>query len=139
STGSGIKQSTFAIFFATIRAAILGRSTVHIFGRRVPKDQILKAIAIISLSLSWVIIVTFLLLLLETGYEFIDILFEVVSSFANLGLSTGITSHLSTYGKSLIIISMIIGRVGSLTLILALMRKHKKREFEYPEERIALS
>lgn len=138
STGSGIKTTTFAVFLATIKAAIIGKDAVQIKGRRIPKDQVYKAIAIISLSLGWVIITTFCLLITESRFEFFDIAFEVVSAFATLGMSTGITPHLSIIGKLFIIITMIIGRIGSLTVMLALRRKLEPQEFQYPEERVML-
>lgn len=138
STGSGIKTTTFAIFLATIRSVILGRNSVQIKKRKIARDQVNKALAIISLSFSWIIVATFGLLVSEPGFEFFDILFEVVSAFATLGLSTGITPNLSAIGKLLIVATMIIGRIGSLTVVLALKRKHMAQEFEYPEERVML-
>lgn len=139
STGSGVKQSTFAIFFATIRAGISGRSSVQLLGRTITKDQTYKAIAIVGLSLLWIFVSTLLLLLSETGKEFIEIFFEAASAFANVGLSTGITPQLNTVSKIILIVSMIAGRIGSFTLMLALMRKSHRRELQYPEEQIALS
>jgi trk/ktr system potassium uptake protein len=138
STGSGIKTTTFAIFIATIKTAILNKSSVELKGRRIAKDQIYKALAIISLSIAWILLTTFCLLITESSWEFFDILFEVVSAFATLGMSTGITPFLSPIGKVFIIASMIIGRLGSLTALLALQKRREKPEYEYPEERVML-
>jgi trk system potassium uptake protein TrkH len=138
STGSGIKTTTFAVFLATIKTAVMGQNSVQIKGRRIPKDQVFKAMAIISLSIGWIIITTFCLLITETRWEFFDIFFEVVSAFATLGLSTGITPFLTATGKLFIIATMIIGRIGSLTFMLALRRKSEAQEFQYPEERVML-
>ena len=138
STGSGIKTTTFTIFIATIQAAVMSRTSVEIKGRRIAKDQVYKALAVISLSVAWIIVTTFCLLITERSWEFFDILFEVVSAFATLGISTGITPYLSPTGKAFIIASMIIGRIGSLTVILALRKKREKPEYEYPEERVML-
>jgi trk/ktr system potassium uptake protein len=138
STGSGIKTTTFAIFIATIKTAILGRTSVELKGRRIARDQVYKALAVISLSCAWILGTTFLLLITEQTWQFFDILFEVVSAFATLGISTGVTPYLSITGKIFIISSMIIGRIGSLTVILALRRRPEKREYEYPEERVML-
>ena len=139
STGSGIKTTTFAVVLATIHAAISGHTSVEMKGRRIPKDQVFKALAVLSLSMGWILIVTFCMLLTESSWEFFDILFEVVSAFATLGISTGITPSLTISGKLLISFTMIVGRIGSLTLLLAMMRRRKDvHEYEYPEERIML-
>ncbi len=139
STGSGIKTTTFAIFLATIRATIMGRSSVELLGRRIAHEQINKAMAIISLSLTWIAIATFCLLISETEYSFLPIFFEVISAIATLGISMGITASLSLFSKTVIIATMIIGRIGSLTLMLALRKRREGAEFSYPEERVMMS
>jgi len=139
STGSGIKVTTFAIFLATIRAVIRGRMEVDIKNRRIPEDQIFKAMAILSVSISWIIMSSFLLALCETSSSFMNIFFEAVSSFTNLGLATSITTALSVPGKWIIILSMFMGRVGTLTLMLALKVSQERTPFHYPEERLMIS
>ncbi len=139
STGSGIKITTFVIFLAMVKAAISGKTTVTIKGRTLPLSQVYRSIAIVSISLGWVILTTFCLLITEQGFSFIEVFFESMSAFTSLGISTGITASLSTIGKLFIVTSMIIGRIGSFTLILALkLRKKKEAEFTYPEERVML-
>ncbi len=139
STGSGIKTTVFAVYLATVRAAIMGRQSVELRHRRIQQEQVYKAMAIITLSLTWIAVTTFFLLITEQNWKFLDIFFEAVASFTNLGLTTGITEQLSSIGKIFIIASMIIGRIGSLTLILALRKRRDTREFSYPEERVMLS
>lgn len=139
STGSGIKTTTFAIFVAMVQAAIQGRTSVEIKKRRIPRDQVYKSLAIIALSITWILVATFVLLITERGWDFLDIIFEVVSAFATLGISLGITPFLSAVGKLIIITTMIIGRIGSMTVVLALRRQTEPREYEYPEERVLLS
>lgn len=138
STGSGIKTTTFALFLAAIRAVISRRSAVELKGRTVPNEQIFKAMAVLSLSLSWVAVTIFCLLITEQGWRFVDITFEAFSAFSNLGLSTGITPYLSTVGKCILIVTMFIGRVGSLTLLLAFKKQRDKKELHYPEERVII-
>ena len=139
STGSGIKITTFAIFLASLKAAISGKTTVAIQGRSIPLSQVYRSIAIVSVGLGWVFLTTFCLLITEKGFTFIEIFFESMSAFTSLGMSTGITASLSTVGKVFIIASMIIGRIGSFTLILALkLKKKKEAEFSYPEEQVML-
>ena len=141
STGSGIKITSFAIFLATVRAALSGKTSVDIFGRRIPKDLIYKAIAIVSLSISWVMFTVFCLLLVQPNWSFIDVVLETISSFTTLGISTGGTQSLSMIGKIFIILSMIVGRIGSMTLILALKfgKKQETTPISYPEERVMLT
>lgn len=138
STGSGIKTTTFALFLASIRATMSRRSEVELKGRTIPHEQIFKAMAILCVSLSWVAITIFCLLITEQGWRFIDISFEAFSAFSNIGLTTGITPYLSTVGKYIIMVSMFMGRVGSLTLLLAFRKQKEKTEFHYPEERVIL-
>jgi len=139
STGSGVKVTTITVFLATIQATITGRSSVDIRMRRIPLEQVFKAFTIISLSILWILFTTFFLLITERTIPFSDLLFESVSAYATLGVSSGITASLTYIGKLIIIASMIIGRVGSLTLILALRSTKKPTEYTYPEERIMLS
>ena len=112
---------------------------VELKGRRIPQDQIFKAMAILALSMCWVTASIFILALIEPNSSFISVLFEAVSSFTNLGLATDITPMLSLPGKILVIFNMFMGRVGTLTLMLA-FRIHKERiEFQYPEEELMIS
>lgn len=141
STGSGVKITTIAIFLATIKAAVTGRNSVEIRGRSIAKDQIYKATAIISIAISIIVLTTFCLLITEKQADFVTLLLEAVAAFTNLGVSLGITPFLTTFGKICIILSMIGGRIGALTLILALRLKPKTEHpgFSYPEERVMLS
>jgi len=139
STGSGIKITSFVLFLSTIKAAILGKTAVTIGNRNIPREQVLKAVAIISLSGFWILVSLFLLLMTQS-HSFAQLSIECVSAFTNLGISSGITASLTVLGKVLIMLNMIIGRIGSLTLILALRVRHSEKvEFSYPEERILLS
>lgn len=139
STGSGIKTTTFAIFIGAIRAAISRRTWVEMMGRTISNDQIFKAMAIFSLSLCWLAITIFLLLITEQGWRFIDVMFQAFTAFTNLGISTPLTSHLTAHGKIIIIISMVVGRIGSLTLLLAFKKQQARSGYHYPEERVVIS
>lgn len=126
STGSGVKITTFIIWLATIKTIITGDTTVNIKGRRIAKEQVLKALAIISLSACWIISTLFCLLLTQKNASFLDVAVETVSAITNLGLTTGLTPVLTWGSKILIMISMIIGRIGSLTLIIAFIKPSQK-------------
>ena len=84
STGSGIKTTTVALLYATVKSAVKGQKQVTLFNRSIARDQIFRAIAVFFVSFCWIIFITFLLLLIEPEYTFIDLLFECVSSFATL-------------------------------------------------------
>ncbi|MBI2774803.1 hypothetical protein HYX58_02255 [Candidatus Dependentiae bacterium] len=139
STGSGIRTTTFAIFLATVKAAIEGKSSVQIKGRRIAKDQVYRTLAIIALSQAWILVTIFCLLITEKGWDFLDVIFAVISAYATLGVDTGITPYLSLSGKLFIMATMIVGRIGSLTVAVALRKKLEAPEFQYPEERVMLS
>lgn len=138
STGSGIKITTLAILVATAKAVLIKREQVQIKGRSIAIDQVYKAFAILGLSIGWILLTIFCLLITEKGLEFFDIVLEVISAFSTLGISLNITPHLSLVGKFFILLSMIFGRLGALTIILALIPTVKKTEFSYPEERIMI-
>lgn len=138
STGGGIKTSAFAIFLSVIRAIMNGRMHAEIHARRIPQDQVYKAMAIISLACCWIILVTFCLLITEQSYGFMDLMFETISAFSNNGMSLGVTQWLTISGKILIIITMIAGRIGALALIIGMRRSSDLIEFSYPEERVIL-
>ena len=139
STGGGIKTTTFAILFQSVKATLKGKDKVEFFDRKVPNLIVVRSIAIIVISL---IIVSFFILLmmrLEPEHEFLAVFFEVVSAFATVGLSMGITPMLSAGGKLALILVMFIGRVGPLTLALALGQKNnEKGNFDYPDGRIMI-
>ncbi len=140
STGSGIRITTIAIIFATIRSVFLGKKSVNILERQIPYDQVFKAIAIVSCALCWITFTLFCLTLTEKNQSLFALFYEATSAFTNLGISTGITHQLSFWGKLLIMLSMFIGRIGSVGFILALKFRKTDRSnaFLYPEERIML-
>lgn len=141
STGGGIKVTSLALLVATIKAIMSGRSVVEVRERRIPHEQVFKALAIFTLAIAWILLTTFMLLLTEANpnQAFLPYFFEAVSAFANLGISLGVTPLLSSAGKIIVMVSMILGRIGSLTLILAIKAHKECGDFQYPEERVMLS
>lgn len=136
STGGGIKTSTFCILLATLRAMMRNRNEVSLFGRTLPREVTRKVIIIFILGLAWIFTFTLLLSIVEKGKPFINILFEVTSAFGTVGLSTGITANLSSLGKILIVLTMFVGRIGPLTLALAVALREERIVYKYPEERV---
>ncbi len=135
STGGGIKTTTFGVLLITLWNTMIGKQDVEIYNRRLEKDVIFKALSITMLSLGLVIIITITLTITENK-DFIRILFETVSAFGTVGLSTGITPLLSKIGRILITITMFAGRLGPLTLAIAFAEKQRKGIYHYPVEKI---
>jgi trk system potassium uptake protein len=139
STGGGIKTSTFALLFASTVSAIKDNRNIELFKRTIPTSMIKKAFAILIFYLLLNLLGVFLLSITETeilhnpNYSVMNLLFEQVSAMGTVGLSTGITSHLSETGRVIIIFSMFIGRVGTLTLAYALGNDLLSRNYKYPE------
>ena len=136
STGGGIKTTTIRILLVCTRAVLQGKEVVLCYQRQIPVDRVLKAIAVVVGSGMMVISVTTLISLTETASDlnFITILFESVSAFATVGLSTGITADLSTLAKLLLIITMYVGRVGVLLMMSAILGDPRLSTIRYPEE-----
>ncbi|MFH1782008.1 MAG: potassium transporter TrkG [Candidatus Omnitrophota bacterium] len=141
STGGGIKTCTFGVLIAGALSMIKNRNHIQIFKRTIPKPIFRKAVMIAGLSLTWIVVVTMLLCFIEEKNllmpnYFLRILFEVTSAFGTVGLSTGITPLLSVLGKIVIMITMFVGRVGPLTLALAVAMKEDKIFYKYPTEKV---
>jgi len=138
STGSGIKITTFAVFLATIKSAIVGRTEVEIAHRTIPHDLVYKAVAIVALGIAWILMSTFILLITEPTYSFGELLLESVSAFSCVSID--LMPSLSCIGKIVLMASMIAGRIGPLTMLLSLkIRKPIDTVgFSYPEERVLL-
>lgn len=138
STGSGIKTSVFSIYLAVIKAAIQGKRHAMLYQRHIVDDQVYKAMAIIALSLSWIIFMVFCLLITENQWGFVDVLFGTVSAFSNNGILLSSAQDLSSIGKCFIMISMFIGRIGALAIILSIKRIGDLRDISYPKEHVIL-
>ena len=137
STAGGIKVNTFAVLLAAVLSSIGGKTYVTAFGREIPEVQVYRALTVLVLGLAMVFAVSFFLTITE-GFPFIQILFETVSAFATVGLSTGITGELSEQGRIIIILTMFLGRVGPLTLALVLTQREETAPYRYAEERVKI-
>lgn len=134
-TGGGVKTSTIAVLLLAIRSRMRGEEEIVYARRTIPKDVVYRAMAIIALSLV-AIALTFSGLLFWENQRFESLLFETVSAFGTVGLSTGITPELNLMGKLLIILLMFIGRTGPLTLTLAMTAASRRSMITYPTARI---
>ncbi|MBX7312368.1 TrkH family potassium uptake protein [Clostridium chauvoei] len=138
STAGGLKTSTFGIIILTVISVIKGREDTEVFGRRFAKELVYKAFALLFIGVGLIIVVTMMLSYTEVGATFMDLLYETTSAFGTVGLTTGLTPNLSNIGKVLIMLMMYFGRVGPLTVALALTRKRKKTGYKYPEGKILI-
>jgi len=137
STGGGVKTSTIGILLGTIRSILKGRTETEIFNRTIPQDQVNRALAIIFIAFGVISASVFALLIVE-GRPFMDVLFETISAFGTVGLTRGMTSELSSAGKVILIFTMLAGRIGPLTLALAIAERGVRGEYEYPQEYVML-
>lgn len=131
STGGGIKTTTFAVLLLAVRARIQGRDEVEVRRRTVPRDVVYRATAIFVIA-AGIVVLFFALLLAIESHPFPDLLFETVSAFGTVGLSTGVTGALTAGGKLLVILLMYVGRLGPLTLALAMRSRTTRLAMEYP-------
>ncbi|MBW4470380.1 MAG: TrkH family potassium uptake protein [Stenomitos rutilans HA7619-LM2] len=135
-TAGGIKTTTLRVLTSCTRAILQGKEEASLYERQIPLSLILKAVGVAVGSLITVLIMTTFIALSDPQFDFIQLLFEVVSAFATVGLSTGITAGLSTVGKLVLIATMYIGRVGVLLLMSALLGDPKPTAIRYPEENL---
>ncbi len=141
SCAGGIKTSTATVWLARTRARLLGQPWVALFGRRIPTEILRRAVLVVSLAMLWNLVGIFLLTVTEhvgDGLRFEQVIFEQISAFGTVGLSTGLTPHLSPAGKLWIIASMFAGRVGPLTVALAVIRPRTPPPYTYPYEPVMI-
>jgi trk system potassium uptake protein TrkH len=135
-TGGGIKTTTLRVLTSCTKAILQGKEEVLLYQRQVAIPLILKAVGVLLGSVATVIGSTILIAVTDPTLDFIQILFEVVSAFATVGLSTGITANVSALAKLILIATMYIGRVGVLLLMSALLGDARPTAIRYPEENL---
>jgi trk system potassium uptake protein TrkH len=143
STAGGIKTTTIAVLFRVALAMITGRREIESHERTIPAKTVREGLAIFMLSVALVTVAFVALLLIEnppilsaSASAADELLFEAVSAFGTVGLSTGITPFLSEAGRLVIILLMFVGRVGPLTLTLTISRRGVRQAVRFPEEEV---
>ena len=130
-------MTTLALLVLVVLALMRGQNEVSAFGRRIPRIVIQKTLAVLSASALLVIVATIAIMVAD-GLRLLPALFEVTSAFGTVGLSMGVSQGLSTFAKLILIGVMFWGRVGTITLILALSARRKTKGYSYPQEDIAI-
>ncbi len=141
STAGGIKTATMVVLFMTVVSVVKGREDTEIFQKRINKELVYKSFVITILSLVLVMAVTMILSITEQpNIPFEYFLYEATSAFATVGLTLGLTTKLTFIGKVIIALTMYAGRVGLLTIILALAnnKNSKSGTIKYPEDKILI-
>ncbi len=139
STGGGIKTSTFAIAVLNIISLAKGKKRTEIYRRVIGEHSIRRAFAIIALSLLVLGIGIFLLVIVEPDKDLLTLAFEAFSAFSTVGQSVNTTPNLSSAGKLIIIAMMFIGRVSMFSLLIAMMKREKYHNYQYPKEEILIN
>jgi len=139
SAAGGIKTSTLAVIYASVVATIRGKKQPELFKHSISNSIMTKALAVLIFFIGGNLIGIFLLSISEShilsmeNRTIMDLIFEEVSALGTVGLSKGITPHLSVIGKIIIILSMLIGRVGTLTIAFSFGNKVISSNYKYPE------
>ncbi len=139
STGGGIKTSTFALMTLNFISLARGKDRVEVFRREISDLSMRRAFAIVALSLMVIGTSIFLIASFDEEKTLLSIAFESFSAYSTVGLSIGITPHLSSASKMVIIATMFIGRVSMLTILIALLRRVKYLNYKYPQEEILMN
>jgi trk system potassium uptake protein TrkH len=149
STGGGVKTVAFSVAVLGLIATLRGREHIECFGRTLPNSLVHRALAVLFLSSMLVMVTTLMLVLYEDREaDFLDYLFEAVSAVGTVGLSSSIpdetggtisvTQSLSTPSRLVLVAAMFLGRVGPLTLLLAIGGRATTARYQYPRERVML-
>ncbi len=137
STAGGIKNTTLAVLMVALASFCRGKEEVECFGRTLARDVVSRALTVATWGVL-IVVVACVILFNTEPFPFEAIMFEVLSAFDTVGLSTGITSQLSLTGKLVIIVTMFIGRIGPLTLALMVGRRVVTPGIRYPEEHVSV-
>lgn len=138
STAGGIKTATFGVLVLTVVSVLKGRNDTEAFGRRFSKETVYKAFTLFAIGMAIVLIVTMILSVTEPDQQFINILYEASSAFGTAGLTTGVTQEVGTLSKFVLMFTMYCGRVGPITVFLAILKRNKNSGIRYPEGKILI-
>lgn len=137
-TAGGVKTVTVSVLFASAFSTVRGKNSVTIFGRNVSRDSVSRALAVVLMSAS-IVLVSTIILSVTTSAPFIDVVFEIVSATGTAGLTRGLTPYLDTLSKVIVALAMYFGRIGPISLGFAFdIKKEKKNIVGYPNEDVRI-
>lgn len=139
STGGGIKTSTFAIAVLNFVSISKGKDRIEIFRREISDASVRRSYAIIFLSILVIGIGTLLVMYFEKNKDLLSVVFECISAYSTVGLSVGITAKLCSLSKFVLVIIMFIGRVSMLSILIAIVKNEKHKNYRYPTEEIIIN
>lgn len=138
STAGGVKTTTLGIVIFTLISVLKGREDVEVYHKKLSQSTVYRAVAVFLFGISIVIMGVMVLSIAEVGASFEVILYEVLSAFGTVGLTQGITPSLTAVSKVTLTLIMYMGRVGPLTVMLALAGKQNKANVKYPEGKLLI-
>ena len=138
SVAGGIKINTLAVVLIAVVSTMRGQRHASAFEREISQGQVRRAMAIGAVSIVFMFLAVLILAFSETSFQFADLLFESVSAFGTVGLSTGVTSSLSTWGQLILVVTMLVGRLGPLSIGLAITQRSTTEAYRYAQERITI-
>lgn len=136
STAGGVKVTTFVLIALTVWSVFTGKRDVEVFERRIPYQDVFRSITVVGISILVIFIATLLLSMQQN--DFAKVLFEVISATGTVGLSLGITPHLTVIGQLALVVAMFFGRLGPVTIGLAMAYRPQRANIRYPEDRIMI-
>lgn len=139
STGGGIKTSTFAVTTMNFLSLARGVNRIEIYKREISEVSLRRSFAIVALSLIVIGMAITFIATLDPHLDIIQIVFECFSAYSTVGLSMGLTSSLSEWSKVVIIVTMFVGRVSTLTILIAVLRRLKHLNYRYPTEEVLIN
>lgn len=138
SVAGGIKVATLAVIIAAVISSVRGRLQAEAFNKEIPHFQVHRALTVAALGMAVIFAITLALTFTEEGMPFLRLFFDTVSAFGTTGLSTGIPPQLSMAGKILFMLTMLVGRLGPLTLALALAPREEATVYRFAQERVKI-
>lgn len=128
----GIKTTTFSVALMNLLRILRRRRRVTLFEREIPESSLQRAFAVVLLSMLWILFASAAIMIAQPELDFLDTLFETVSAFSTVGLSRGMTGDLEPFGKVVIILTMLVGRIGILNFFLSLLPESPEPRVRYP-------
>ena len=138
STAGGIKTTTLAVAFLSLRRIVSGRADIEAFGRRLEPQIADRALAIVLLSIAFILLVTVLLCTLHPELPPANLAFEAVSAVSTVGLTRGVTLQLGPAAKVVLVVAMLVGRVGVLLCVFSFLPRCRAPGYRLPQTTVVL-